>query len=109
MPSSSEPTPAPLQFDVGWGLTAGIVPVHVIDVDWPALSGTATLWVGGVAAPPCKAPTATAAAAAAPRAIVARTSVRPRNPPGMRIDPPTPEGLISPFHHLVPPDGNGKR
>src|SRR5690349_8415458 len=75
IPSSSTPTAALLHEFVGCALAAGIVPDHVTWVDCPTLAGTATLWVDGVAAPICSAPSTTAAAAVKESATTGR---RPR-------------------------------
>jgi hypothetical protein len=88
-PSSSLPTPAPLQSLVGCGLAAGIVPVHVTLAVWPALLGTVTPCVAGVAAPPCSAPSATATTSAPKAAIAPRTATRLRVLWIRRISPPT--------------------
>jgi hypothetical protein len=65
-----------LQSLVGCGLAAGIVPVHATETDFPALLGTVTLCVAGVAAPPCIAPSATATSAAATAAVAALKAAR---------------------------------
>jgi hypothetical protein len=76
--------PAPLQVLVGCALAAGIVPVHVTCIVWPAFAGTATASVGGVDASDLSAATiaaetttATTAAPLAARRLDNRT-----------IDPP---------------------
>jgi hypothetical protein len=66
-----------LQSLVGCGLAAGIVPVHATVRVCPDLSGTATLCIEGVAAPPCNAPSATVTTVA----VTTATTI-------FRIDPP---------------------
>ena len=81
IPSSSLPTPAPLQSLVGWALADGIVPVHVICAVWPALAGTAIDCVEGVEAPMFSA----AAANAAPTSVPIATSRRREKLRSMRV------------------------
>jgi hypothetical protein len=75
-----------LQSFVGCGLATGIVPVQATFTVCPALLGTVTLCVDGVAAPPCKAPKPTATTAAATTASTAaalrRLEILGMHPPG---------------------------
>src|SRR3954451_2698451 len=61
MSSTSDWTSTVLQVFAGWALAAGIVPSHETVTVLPSFAGTVTPWVGGVAAPICRAPVAQAA------------------------------------------------